>query len=295
MDRASRRSPGVIRYPNTLYTGSPYVETDYVHPLAFPGSLPIHKPPAQNPSFEEHPEHPGMVQLPGSFQPKEVVVPTKAHDTFHRAQKNWETCRSMLYHCAYLVEANIKGTDPAWIYGIHPVPGYIPHDSPLWDPLIDLLVRQSQDIRDCVVDILYKQARTSDDQFIGELRSLEYLLGNDADLQAGTRMKLAQYGNTSQRKRLAEHHKHILEGPALKDVKVELRRRMISSSYRGHLLPNQGAQAPPLQPRQQASANQNRLPGEIRDCQTLGGFKRKLKTPLFRAAYGLYCDLADSI
>ena len=31
----------------------------------------------------------------------------------------------------------------------------------------------------------------------------------------------------------------------------------------------------------------NRLPGEIRDCQTLGAFKRKLKTHLFRAAYGL--------
>ena len=263
-DSNDSRSLGVIRYPNTLYTGSPYVETDYGHPLAFPiinwhdpGSLPIHKPPAQNPSFEEHP---GMVQLPGSFQPKEVVVPTKAHDTFHRAQKNWETCRSMLSHCAHLVEAKINGTDPAWIYGIHPVPGYIPHDSPLWDPLIDLLVRQSQDIRDCVVDILYKQARTSHDQFIGELRSLEYLLGNDEDLQAGTRMKLAQYGNTSQRKRLAEHHKHILEGPALKDVQVELRRRMISSSYRGHLLPNQGAQALPLQPRQPASANQNQPP-----------------------------------
>ena len=31
----------------------------------------------------------------------------------------------------------------------------------------------------------------------------------------------------------------------------------------------------------------NRLPGEIRDCQTLGAFKRKLKTHLFRAANGL--------
>ena len=31
----------------------------------------------------------------------------------------------------------------------------------------------------------------------------------------------------------------------------------------------------------------NRLPGEIRDCQTLDAFKRKLKTHLFRAAYGL--------
>ena len=31
----------------------------------------------------------------------------------------------------------------------------------------------------------------------------------------------------------------------------------------------------------------HRLPGEIRDCQTLGAFKRKLKTYLFRAAYGL--------
>ena len=31
----------------------------------------------------------------------------------------------------------------------------------------------------------------------------------------------------------------------------------------------------------------NRLPGEIRDCQTQGAFKRKLKTHLFRAAYGL--------
>ena len=31
----------------------------------------------------------------------------------------------------------------------------------------------------------------------------------------------------------------------------------------------------------------NRLPGGIRDCQTLGAFKRKLKTHLFRAAYGL--------
>ena len=31
----------------------------------------------------------------------------------------------------------------------------------------------------------------------------------------------------------------------------------------------------------------NRLPGEIRDCQTLGAFKRMLKTHLFRAAYGL--------
>ena len=127
--------------------------------------------------------------------------------------------------------------------------------------LIDLVVRQSQDIRDCVVDILYKQARSSHDQFIGELRSLEYLLGNDEDLQVGTRMKLAQYGNTSQRKRLAEHHyKHILEGPALKDVKVELRRRMINSSYRGHLLPIQGNQAPLLHPHQQASANQNQAP-----------------------------------
>ena len=29
----------------------------------------------------------------------------------------------------------------------------------------------------------------------------------------------------------------------------------------------------------------NRLPGEIRDCQTLGAIKRKLKTHLFRAAY----------
>ena len=31
----------------------------------------------------------------------------------------------------------------------------------------------------------------------------------------------------------------------------------------------------------------NCLPGEIRACQTLGAFKRKLKTHLFRAAYGL--------
>ena len=31
----------------------------------------------------------------------------------------------------------------------------------------------------------------------------------------------------------------------------------------------------------------NRLPVEIRDCQILGLFKRKLKTHLFRAAYGL--------
>ena len=31
----------------------------------------------------------------------------------------------------------------------------------------------------------------------------------------------------------------------------------------------------------------NRLPGEIRDGQTLGAFKRKLKTHLFRVAYGL--------
>ena len=31
----------------------------------------------------------------------------------------------------------------------------------------------------------------------------------------------------------------------------------------------------------------NHLPGEIRDCQTLGAFKRKLKTHLFIAAYGL--------
>ena len=31
----------------------------------------------------------------------------------------------------------------------------------------------------------------------------------------------------------------------------------------------------------------NRLPGEIRDCQTLGVFNKKLKTHLFRAAYGL--------
>ena len=29
------------------------------------------------------------------------------------------------------------------------------------------------------------------------------------------------------------------------------------------------------------------LPGEIIECQTLGAFKRKLKTHLFRAAYGL--------
>ena len=260
VDSPRGNSPGVIRHPNTVYTGSPFVETDYSHPLAFPiinwhdtGSLPIHKPPAQNPSFEDHP---GMVLLPSSFQPKEVVVPDKAHDTFHRAQKNWETSRAMLSHCAHLVEASVNGTDLAWIYGIHPVPGYIPHDSALWDPLIELLIRQSQDIRNCVLDILYKQARTSHDKFIGELRSLEYLLGNDTDLLAGTRMKLAQYGNTSQRKSLAEHHKHILEGPALNDVKVELHRRMISS-YRGHLLPNQGTQAQPLQQRQPASTNQN--------------------------------------
>ena len=31
----------------------------------------------------------------------------------------------------------------------------------------------------------------------------------------------------------------------------------------------------------------NSLPGEIKDCQTLGAFKRKLKTHLFRAVYGL--------
>ena len=119
--------PGVIRNPHTVYEGSPFIETDYAHHLAFPiinwhdtKSLPIHSPPGQNPSFEDHP---GMVLLPGSFQPKEVVIPDKAHTTFHRAQKNWETSRAIWSHCARLVEASINGTDPAWIYGIHPVPG----------------------------------------------------------------------------------------------------------------------------------------------------------------------------
>ena len=142
-DSNDSRSLGVIRYPNTLYTGSPYWRRNYGHPLAFPiinwhdpGSLPIHKPPAQNPSFEEHP---GMVQLPGSFQPKEVVVPTKAHDTFHRAQKNWETCRSMLSHCAHLVEAKINGTDPAWIYGIHQYLDTFPMTAPYGIPLLIFL------------------------------------------------------------------------------------------------------------------------------------------------------------
>ena len=35
------------------------------------------------------------------------------------------------------------------------------------------------------------------------------------------------------------------------------------------------------------SCEWNSLPGEIRYCQTLGEFKGKQKTHLFRAAYGL--------
>ena len=94
-------------------------------------------------------------------------------------------------------------------YGIHPVPGYLPHDSSLWDPLIDLLVSQSKDIHSCVIDILNTQARRSHDQFVGELRSLEHQVGRDLELASGTRMKLAQYCNTAQRRKLIEHHKHI--------------------------------------------------------------------------------------
>ena len=39
----------------------------------------------------------------------------------------------------------------------------------------------------------------------------------------------------------------------------------------------------------------NHLSGKIRECQTLGAFKRKLKIHLFRAVYGHLCHITDSI
>ena len=264
---STARGRGIHRCPNPVYCGESLPDDDFGHPLSFPVvdwkdklSLPIHKPPLANPTFDDHP---GMVPLPSSFQAKEVILPDSALDTFHRAQKKWDTSRAMLAHCAHLVETDVNQTNPAWIYGIHPVPGYLPHDSALWDPLVDLLVRQSKDIHACVIDILNTQACRSHDQLVGELISLEHQVGRDPELASGTRMKLAQYCNTAQRRKLIEHHKHVLDGPALEDVKKELRRRMISNTYRGPLQPpptqnqplqNRSNPQPQAQPQAQATA-----------------------------------------
>ena len=271
---STARGRGIHRCANPVYCGEPLPNDDFGHPLSFPVvdwkdtlSLPIHKPPLVNPTFDDHP---GMVPLPSSFQAKEVILPDSALDTFHRAQKKWDTCRAMLAHCAHLTETNVNNTNPAWIYGIHPVPGYLPHNSALWNPLVDLLVSQSKDIHSCVIDILNTQARRSHDQFVGELRSLEHQVGRDPELASGTRMKLAQYCNTAQRRKLIEHHKHILDGPALDDVKKELRRRMITNTYKGPLQPpptqNQPLQnRPNPQPQAQQQAQATAASGASSD------------------------------
>ena len=233
------------------YHGSPYNNQDRHHPLAFPvvDWTNYRDPLAGSPNAPV--EHcPGMVKLPTAFQPKEVEIPHLAQDSFYRAQKRWEISRQMLTHCAHLMECKQHGSLPAWVYGINPVPGFMPHDSPLWDPLIELFLRQADEILQCVIDIMYNQARQAHAQFVAELCSLENLIGDDVTLQAQARLKLSHYTNSFQRRRLQEAKKKVNDGPALADVIVELRRRMISASYHGPLDNPRQTSARPPQPAQ---------------------------------------------
>ena len=109
---------------------------------------------------------------------------------------------------------------------------------------------------------MYNQARQAHAQFVAELCSLE--IGDDVTLQAQARLKLSHYTNSFQRRRLQEAKKKVNDGPALADVIVELRRRMISASYHGPLdNPRQTSARPPqpAQSRPMATATVATAPG----------------------------------